>query len=66
GNTARRLVQGDVERQSVERLQHLLARHGKVVADLGMLVQRTSQRDRRILQPTGLVTKFLAGTVPFD
>ena len=40
GDARRRLVQGEVERQPVERLEHHVAGRGEVVADLGCACSR--------------------------
>ena len=57
GDTRRRLVQRDVERQAVERLEHHLAGRRQVVADLGMTMQPATQRHRLVVQVTGFVAQ---------
>ena len=42
GDAARRLVHGDVERQTLERREHVLLRDRQLVADLRPLVQRAA------------------------
>ena len=44
GDAARGLVQLDVERQAVDRLEHVLPGHGQLVADLRPLVELAAQR----------------------
>jgi hypothetical protein len=48
GHAAGRLVQRDVEGQVLDVGQHLVASARQVVADLGPLVQATSERGRPI------------------
>ena len=57
GDTRRGLVQGEVERQAVERLEHHVAGGWEVVADLGMPVKAAAQRHRLVLQVAGLVAQ---------
>jgi hypothetical protein len=47
GDAARRLVWGDVERQPLQRAQHLLPGDRQLVADLRPAVQRAAELDRR-------------------
>ncbi len=60
GDAARGLVDGDVERERVDGLEHLLPRDRQVVADLGVAMQRPAQLDgvgqqsgRLVEQPGG-------------
>ena len=51
------LVQRDVERQAVERLEHGLPGDRQLVADLGPLVQRATQLDHVVEQVVGSVAQ---------
>ena len=53
GDAAGGLVQREVERQALDRLEHVVARDRQVVADLGPLVQRAAQLDGRPEQVVG-------------
>ena len=57
GDAAGGLVQRDVERQAVERGEHVLAGDRQVVAQLGPLVQGAPQRDRLVEQVAGFVAQ---------
>ena len=43
-------MQREVERETIERLEHELAGDRQLVAQLGSLVQRTAQGDRVVLE----------------
>ena len=57
GDARRRLVQGEVERKPVERLEHHVAGRGEIVADLGVSMQPAAQRHGLVVQVAGLVAQ---------
>ena len=57
GDAAGCLVQRDIERQTVQRLEHVLAGDRQVVADLGPLVQRAPQGHHVVEQIVGSVAQ---------
>ena len=54
-----RLVQRDVERQAVDRLEHDLPGDGQLVADLRPFVELASQSDRLVVEILGFLAQRL-------
>jgi hypothetical protein len=59
-------VQGDVERKTLELLEHLLAGDRKIVPDLGVSVEGAAKSHGVVLKGEGLLFQLIAPAVLFD